>query len=105
MSLDFRVAGGVRYAGDVELEGMLHARILRSPYPHARVVRLDGSAVPAGVVALTPDDVRGLGRYGCQIKDQTVLAVERARFAGDPVAAVAAETPEEAEEALAVLQV
>jgi CO/xanthine dehydrogenase Mo-binding subunit len=97
--------GNVRYAQDQELPGMLHARILRSPYPHARVVRVDASAVPAGVVVLTPGDVRELGRYGCQIKDQTVLALDRARYAGDPIAAVAAETLAEAEEALALIDV
>jgi len=105
MKLDFRVTGGVRHAVDVELEGMLHARILRSPHPHARIVGVDASQVPAGVVVLTPDDVRKLGRYGCQINDQTVLAVERARFAGDPVAAVAAATEREAEEALRLVEV
>src|SRR3954452_24091483 len=77
---------------------MLHAWVVRSPYPHARVLSLE---VPDGVVALVPDDVRGLGRYGVQIQDQTVLAVERALHVGDPVAAVAAETPRAAEEAAA----
>lgn len=97
--------GRVRYSQDRELPGMLHARILRSPYPHARIVRVDASAVPSGAVALTPDDVRGLAAYGCQIQDQTVLALDRALFAGDPVAAVAAPTPEEAEDALALIDV
>ena len=105
MSLDFRVTGRLSYAQDAELPGMLHGRVLRSPHPHARVVRVDASAVLGGVVALTPADIADLGRYGCQIKDQTVLAVERARFAGDPVAAVAAETEREAEEALALIEV
>ncbi len=99
------VRGTLRYAQDQELPGMLHGRILRSPYPHARIVRVDVAALPAGVAVLTPDDVRELGRYGCQIKDQTVLAIERARFAGDAVAAVAAETEEAAEEALASIDV
>ncbi len=99
------IRGQVRYSQDRELPGMLHARILRSPHPHARVERVDSSAVPADVVALTPDDVRDLRPYGCQIADQTVLALDRARFAGDPVAAVAADTPEAAEEALALLAV
>lgn len=102
---DPRVTGAIRYAQDVELEGMLHARILRSPYPHARIARVDASAVPGDVVVLTPEDVRGLGSYGCQIKDQAVLATERARFAGDPVAAVAAPTRREAEEALSLIDV
>ena len=89
-----------KYAEDVELPGMLHGRILRSPYAHARIARVDPSGVPPGLTPLTTDDVRGYGRYGCQIADQTVLAVDRARYAGDPVAAVAAATPREAEAAL-----
>jgi CO/xanthine dehydrogenase Mo-binding subunit len=102
---DPRVTGAVRYAQDVELEGMLEARILRSPFPHARIERVDTSAVPAGIVVLTPGDVADLGMYGAQIKDQTVLACDRARFAGDPVAAVAAATLREADEALALIDV
>src|SRR5215207_8844233 len=84
---------------------MLHARILRSPHPHARVLRVDASAVPDGVVALTPDYVRDLGRYGAQIKDQTVLPLDRVRFAGAPVAAVATDAAREAEEALGLIEV
>jgi CO/xanthine dehydrogenase Mo-binding subunit len=99
---DARVTGASRYAEDVEFPAMLHARIVRSPYPHARVLSV---VVPDGVVALTPADVRGLGRYGCQIQDSTVLAGDRARFVGDPVAAVAAETEREAEEAAALVEV
>jgi CO/xanthine dehydrogenase Mo-binding subunit len=100
-----RVTGAIRYAQDVEFEEMLYARVLRSPYPHARVVRVDTSAVPDDVVVLTPDDVRELGHYGCQIKDQTVLAIDRVRFAGDPVVAVAAPTRREADEALSLVDV
>jgi CO/xanthine dehydrogenase Mo-binding subunit len=100
-----RVTGAIRYAQDVEFEGMLHARVLRSPYPHARILRVDTSAVPDHIVVLTPDDVKGLGSYGCQIKDQTVLPVDRVRFAGDPVVAVAAPTRREAEEALSLIDV
>lgn len=105
MSRESILLGRVRYSQDRELPGMLHARVLRSPYPHARIVRVDASAVPARAVALTPDDVRGLGVYGCQIQDQTVLALDRALHAGDPVAAVAAATPDEAEDALALIEV
>src|SRR5205085_11545645 len=100
-----RVTGAIRYAQDVEFEGMLHASILRSPYPSARVVKVDTSAVPASVVVLTPDDIRGLGMYGCQIQDRTVLAVDRVRFVGDPVVAVAAPTKWEADDALDLINV
>src|SRR5256884_7698342 len=102
---DPRVTGAIRYAQDTEFEGMLYARVLRSPYPHARIVRVDASAVPDEVVVLTSEDARELGNYGCQIKDQAVLATERVRFAGDPVAAVAAPTRREAEEALNLIDV
>jgi CO/xanthine dehydrogenase Mo-binding subunit len=84
---------------------MLHARVLRSPLAHGRIVRVDVSAVPDGVVLLTPEDVLRLGPYGCQIKDQTVVAVDRVRFAGDPVVAVAAETLAAADEALDLIEV
>ena len=58
-----------------------------------------------GCVTLLPDDVRGLARYGVQIEDETVLALDRVRYVGDVVAAVAGETPREAEEAAALVQV
>ena len=99
------LTGTNRYAVDVELPGMLHARILRSPYPHARILGVDASAVPPEVVVLTPDDVRDLAPYGCQIADQTVLALDRARHVGDPVAAVAASSEREATEALDLIEV
>lgn len=97
------VTGAVRYSQDVAMDRMLHARLLRSPVAHARVVRLDASAVPEGVVVLLPEDLRDLGGYGPQIKDQEVLPRERVRYAGDVVAAVAAETPEEADEAVGLI--
>jgi CO/xanthine dehydrogenase Mo-binding subunit len=103
--IDPRATGAARYAEDFELPGMLHARIVRSLYPHARLLRVDASAVPKSCVVLLPDDVRGLNRYGCQIEDQTVLALDRARHAGDPVAAVAAPTPDEADAAVALVEV
>ena len=99
------VTGTNRYSVDVELPDMLHARVLRSPYPHARVLSVDASAVPADVVVLTPDDVRDLAPYGCQIADERVLAVDVARFAGDPVAAVAAPNAAAAAEAIDLIEV
>jgi CO/xanthine dehydrogenase Mo-binding subunit len=67
---------------------MLHAAFVRSPYPHARVLSVSG---PDDVVVLTPGDVADLDPYGCQVKDQRVLA-DVARHIGDVVAAVAAPT-------------
>jgi CO/xanthine dehydrogenase Mo-binding subunit len=102
---DARVTGATRYAQDAELPGMLHARILRSPVPHARIGRIDVSMLPDHVAVLTPEDCRGLGRYGPQIQDETVLAIDVARYVGDPVLAVAAPTPREADEALRLVDV
>ncbi len=102
---DIRVTGSARYSEDVDLDGQLHARLVRSPFAHARVLAVDAAAVPPGCVALLPDDLRGLARYGVQIEDETVLALDRVRYVGDVVAAVAAETQREAEEAVAVVQV
>ena len=70
---------------------MLHAAFVRSPHAHARVTARRRVGAPAGCVALLPEDVAGLGRYGCQARDQRVLA-DVARHAGDVVAAVAAPT-------------
>src|SRR5215212_5269050 len=95
---DMRVTGAVRYSQDVEMEGMLYAHLLRSPVAHARVLRVDVSAVPEGAVVLLPENVRDLGRYGPQIKDQEALPQERVRYAGDVVATVAGETAEAADE-------
>jgi CO/xanthine dehydrogenase Mo-binding subunit len=100
---DPRATGSARYAEDFELPGMLHARIVRSLFPHARV-RVDASAVPEDCVVLTPDDVRDLSPYGCQIEDQHVLA-HPARHVGDPVAALAAATAEQADEAAPLVDV
>src|ERR671914_1319619 len=94
---DPRVTGALRYSPDVAMEGMLHARLLRSPVAHARVVGVDASAVPEGIIVLLPEDVQYLGGYGPQIKDQEILPRERVRYAGDVVAAVAAESADEAE--------
>jgi CO/xanthine dehydrogenase Mo-binding subunit len=96
---DPAVTGATRYSVDVELPGMLHGRLIRSIVPHGRVLGVDASAVPVDVVALTPDDVRGLASYGAQLADETVLALDRVRFVGDPVAAVAAETVDGARDA------
>jgi CO/xanthine dehydrogenase Mo-binding subunit len=81
----------VDYAQDASVEGMWHAAFVRSPVAHGRVRSVDVSALSSDCVALLPEDTVGLERYGCQLKDQTVLA-DPARYVGDIVAAVAAPT-------------
>jgi CO/xanthine dehydrogenase Mo-binding subunit len=104
IGLDPRVTGALRYAHDVERPGMLHAAFVRSPHAHARVERVDVAAVPEGCTVLVPADVDDLGIYGCQLKDQRVVA-DVARFAGDVVAAVAAPTREAAKAAALAVDV
>jgi CO/xanthine dehydrogenase Mo-binding subunit len=95
---DPRIRASIRYPNDLTVPGMWHARLVRSPHASARVTRIDTALVPRGVVVLTPADVKPLGRYGCQISDQYVLA-EVARHVGDPVVAVAAADEATAREA------
>jgi CO/xanthine dehydrogenase Mo-binding subunit len=98
-----KVTGKTTFASDLTLPRMLHGKYLRSPLPHARIARLDTSAAQSlkGVRAvMTAKDVPGRNRYGLAILDQPVLADDRVRYIGDPVALVAAEEEEIAEEAL-----
>ena len=102
-----KVTGATQYTADVALPGTLWGRALRSPLPHARIVHIDTSRaqqVPGVHVVLTGADVRGI-RYGRRLFDVPVLAEDRVRFAGERVAAVAAEDRDAAEEALALIDV
>src|SRR5215813_3444472 len=88
-----KVTGKAVYTVDVKLPGMAHGKILRSPYAHARIKRVNSRKAEAlaGVYAvITRDDQRGLGMFGAAYKDQTIVAIDKVRYVGDPVAAVAA---------------
>ncbi|MGH9896877.1 MAG: xanthine dehydrogenase family protein molybdopterin-binding subunit, partial [bacterium] len=104
-----KVTGRAVYTGDIELPGMAFAKILRSPLPHAKLVNIDaGKAerLPGVLAVLTRDDLAGLNyRYGAAYKDQCVVAVDKVRFVGDPVAAVLAVDEATAEQALALIDV
>jgi CO/xanthine dehydrogenase Mo-binding subunit len=103
-----KVTGKAVYTVDVELPNMAHGKILRSPYAHARLMRVDASAVeklPGVFAVITRDDQRRLGMFGAAYKDQTIVAVDKVRYAGDPVAAVAAVDDATADEALALIEV
>src|SRR6266511_3901351 len=88
-----KVTGTTQYTADVALPGTLWGRALRSPLPHARIIRIDTSRaqqVPGVHAVLTGADVRGI-RYGRRLFDVPVLAEDQVRFVGERVAAVAAE--------------
>ena len=87
---------------------MLWGHTLRSPHPHARVRAIDLSRAlsVAGVHAvLTHADVPGRKTYGLEFQDQPVLAIDRVRYFGEPVAIVAAEHPEQARRAAELIVV
>jgi len=101
-----KVTGFVRYTDDLKLSGMLYARIKKSPYPHARILKIDTSKaekLPGVKVIITGKDVPI--RVGLYLEDKTFLAIDKVRFIGEPVAAVAAESEEIAEEAVSLIEV
>ncbi len=104
-----KVTGRALYTSDVRLPGMVHAKILRSPLPHARIRRIDASkaaAIPGVVAVLTKDNLNvSSPHYGAYIKDQPVVALEKVRYAGDIVAAVAAANGKIAERAVHEIEV
>jgi CO/xanthine dehydrogenase Mo-binding subunit len=102
-----KVTGAMDFAADLRIQGALHAAALRSPYPHARIVRVDvaqAAALPGVRCVLTGADMPNI-RSGRALRDVPVLAVGKARFAGEMVAGVAADTPEIAQQALDLIHV
>ncbi len=89
-----KVTGRARYLSDMEVAGMAHARLLRSPYPHARIARVDAErarALPGVYAVLTGADLTWCEPFfGPALRDRPVLAVDVARYEGEPVVAVAA---------------
>jgi len=106
-----KVTGAARYAVDLSVPGMAHAIVVRSTRAHARITGIERSAAAAspGVIrVLTGDDLLAAGLtpyYGHVVLDHPVLAIERVRFHGEPVALVIAETKREAAEAADLVEV
>jgi aerobic carbon-monoxide dehydrogenase large subunit len=103
------LTGAARFTSDIAIPGMLHGHIVRSPFAHARIVAFDprpARAQPGVVDVIGPDDVRGLPRFSlAHVKDQAVLALDKVRFVGEPVAAVFAESIEVARAAAELVEV
>jgi CO/xanthine dehydrogenase Mo-binding subunit/aerobic-type carbon monoxide dehydrogenase small subunit (CoxS/CutS family) len=104
-----KVTGRARYLSDMEMAGMAHARLLRSPYPHARIGRIDVSrarALPGVYAVLTGADLTWCEPYfGPALRDRPILAVDVARYEGEPVVAVAAVDEATAVEALDLVEI
>jgi CO/xanthine dehydrogenase Mo-binding subunit len=97
-----KTTGEFAYSSDLYAAGMLWGHTLRSPHAHARILELDLSdalTLPGVHAVLTHEDVPGQKRYGLEFPDQPVLAIDRVRYFGEPVAVVAAEDPEQARRA------
>jgi CO/xanthine dehydrogenase Mo-binding subunit len=105
-----KVTGAACFTFDVTLPGMLHAKVLRSPHPHARIVAIDtgrAEALPGVVAIVTGKDAVELPDpyYGVGIRDQPVIAIDKVRYVGDMVAAVAAVDEETAYRAQKLIEV
>jgi CO/xanthine dehydrogenase Mo-binding subunit len=98
-----KVRGEFAYSSDLWHEDMLWGATLRSPHPHARIVRLDVSralAQPGVHAVLTHEDVPGENVYGLKYQDTPALAADLVRYQGEPIAVLAADHPEIARQAL-----
>jgi CO/xanthine dehydrogenase Mo-binding subunit len=103
-----KVKGAFDYSSDLSAPGMLWGDTLRSPHAHARVVSIDltrALSLPGVHAVLTHTDVPGRKTYGLEFPDQPVLAIDRVRYVGEPVAIVAADHPDQARQALAAIEV
>jgi CO/xanthine dehydrogenase Mo-binding subunit len=99
--------GQALYGPDVRLPGMLWGKVLRSPVPHAKVLRVDvdkAKKLPGVKAVISAKDVPNR-RYGYAVEDEYIFAIDKVRFVGHPVAAVAAVDEEVAEEALSLIEV
>ncbi len=102
-----KVTGKLVYGTDFALPGMLHGKALRSPYPHARIVSIDvgrARALPGVCAAITSHDLPDQ-KFGSSIQDEPFLARGKVRYAGEPVAAVAAINKDIARKAIDLIDV
>jgi CO/xanthine dehydrogenase Mo-binding subunit len=103
-----KATGEFAYSSDLHAAGMLWGHTVRSPHAHARIAAIDISravGMPGVHAVLTHEDVPGEKLYGLEFRDQPVLAIDRVRYFGEPVALVAAEHPEQARRAAEQIRV
>ncbi len=103
-----KALGRAQYGADLSKEKALYLKVVRSPKPHAKILRIDteeAMGVPGVERIFTAKDIPGRNSVGTIHKDQPVLAEDRVRYVGDAVALVSAETAESAEEAVKKVKV
>ncbi|HJX60598.1 MAG TPA: hypothetical protein VJ462_04865, partial [Thermodesulfobacteriota bacterium] len=94
-----KVLGETRYGADLSIKDPLHLKVVRSLKPHAKIlkIQLDEALKVGGVERIfTAKDIPGKNLIGIIAKDQPILATDRVRYVGDPIALVAARTEEAA---------
>jgi CO/xanthine dehydrogenase Mo-binding subunit len=97
-----KALGTARYGADLPIQEPLYLKVVRSPRPHAKIVRIqidEALRIPAVERVITAKDIPGKNRVGTIIKDQPVLASDRVRYIGDPIALIAGKTEEVVDEA------
>jgi CO/xanthine dehydrogenase Mo-binding subunit len=102
-----KVSGKALYTADTQLPDMIWGKVLRSPYPHARIVRIDPSRAksqPGVLAVLSASDIPNV-LTGRRLQDMPMLARDRVRFIGEKVAVVAAQDRDVAEEAAQMIEV
>ncbi len=103
-----KVTGRAKFAEDYNVAHQLYGKVLRSKYPHAKILRIETSKaeqLPGVEAVLTAKDIPGSKVFGIVVKNQAILADDKVRYLGDGVALVAATSKEIAEEALALIEV
>jgi CO/xanthine dehydrogenase Mo-binding subunit len=102
-----KLTGRARYAGDLPFSGLLHARLVLSPYAHARIVNIDTAAALAipGVVAVFTGETLGMAHASSTSRSQAPLAQKEVYWCGHPVAVVVGETEAAAEDGVAAVDV
>ncbi len=104
-----KVTGAAQYAGDLRVPGLVHAKILRATLPHALIRRIDASralAMPGVIAVVTGRDVNDINaHFGTYLRDRPLIALDRVRYVGEPVAAAVAVDELTATEALEAIDV
>ncbi len=103
-----KVTGYAKYTDDYVFEGMLYGRTRRSDYPHARILSIatgDAAKLPGVRAVLIHKDIPGANIHGLVHEDWPCLCADKVRYMGDAIAIVAADTPEIAEQAIALIKV
>ena len=103
-----KVTGAAEYIQDMDLAGMLECAVLYSEYASAKIVRINtdkARQIPGVRAVVTGEDAAKYKPYGTTIKDRPILAIDRVRFWGEPVAAVAADDLQTAEAAVKAIEV